>query len=145
MHIQEKHTMKHTMSEWVKLLNCVRLFATHGLQPTRILHTWNFLGKSTGVRCHFLLQGVSSRPGDRTWVSRIAGRRFTVWATRESQTYYIYMCVCVCVCVCVYTYTYTCTHKYTCIYIKIISDKDVWINILIYYLWSLLGCNPWGR
>ena len=25
----------------------------------------------------------SSQPGDRTWVSRIAGRFFTVWATRE--------------------------------------------------------------
>ena len=27
----------------------------------------------------------SSRPRNRTWVSRIAGRRFTVWATREAQ------------------------------------------------------------
>ena len=27
----------------------------------------------------------SSRPRDRTWVSRIAGRRFTVWATREAH------------------------------------------------------------
>ena len=26
----------------------------------------------------------SSRPGDQTWVSRIVGRRFTVWATREA-------------------------------------------------------------
>ena len=25
----------------------------------------------------------SSQPRDRTWVSRIAGRRFTIWATRE--------------------------------------------------------------
>ena len=27
----------------------------HGLQPTRFLHTWDFLGKSTGVGCHCLL------------------------------------------------------------------------------------------
>ena len=27
----------------------------------------------------------SSQPRDRTWVSRITGRRFTVWATREAQ------------------------------------------------------------
>ena len=27
-----------------------------GLQPTRLLHLWNFLGKSTGVGCHCLLQ-----------------------------------------------------------------------------------------
>ena len=28
----------------------------HGLQPTRLLHPWNFPGKSTGVGCHCLLQ-----------------------------------------------------------------------------------------
>ena len=26
----------------------------HGLQPTRLLHPWDFLGKNTGVGCHFL-------------------------------------------------------------------------------------------
>ena len=30
----------------------------HGLYPTGLLHPWNFLGKSTGVDCHFLLQGI---------------------------------------------------------------------------------------
>ena len=29
----------------------------------------------------------SSQPRDRTWVSHIAGRRFTIWATREVCTY----------------------------------------------------------
>ena len=28
----------------------------HGLQPTRLLHPWDFPGKSTGVDCHCLLQ-----------------------------------------------------------------------------------------
>ena len=28
----------------------------HGLQPTRLLHPWDSLGKSTGVGCHCLLQ-----------------------------------------------------------------------------------------
>ena len=28
----------------------------HGLQPTRLLHPWDYPGKSTGVGCHFLLQ-----------------------------------------------------------------------------------------
>ena len=28
----------------------------HGLQPTRLLHPWDFPGKSTGVGCRFLLQ-----------------------------------------------------------------------------------------
>ena len=31
---------------------------SHGLQPTRFLHPWNFPGKSTGVGFHFLLQGI---------------------------------------------------------------------------------------
>ena len=29
----------------------------HSLQPARLLHPWDFHGKSTGVGCHFLLQG----------------------------------------------------------------------------------------
>ena len=31
----------------------------HGLQPTRLLSPWDFPGKSTGVRCHCLLRGLS--------------------------------------------------------------------------------------
>ena len=30
----------------------------HGLSPARLLCPWNFLGKNTGVGCHFLLQGI---------------------------------------------------------------------------------------
>ena len=30
----------------------------HGLQPTRLLRPWDFLGKSTGVGCHGLLRGA---------------------------------------------------------------------------------------
>ena len=55
----------------------------HGLQPTRLLCPWDFPGKSTGVGCHFLLQG-SSWPRDGTQVSCTAGRHFTLWATREA-------------------------------------------------------------
>ena len=40
----------------VKSLSHVWLFATHGLQPTRLLHPWDFPGKSTGVGCQCLLQ-----------------------------------------------------------------------------------------
>ena len=36
----------------VKLLSRVRLLATHGLQPTRLLRPWDFPGKRTGVGCH---------------------------------------------------------------------------------------------
>ena len=47
------------------------------LMDTRLLRPWDFLGKSTGVGCLFLLQGTS-QPRDRTQVSRIVDRRFTV-------------------------------------------------------------------
>ena len=40
----------------VKLLSHVRLYQPHGLQSTRLLRPWDFLGKSTGVRCHCLLR-----------------------------------------------------------------------------------------
>ena len=30
----------------------------HGLQPTRLLPPWDSPGKSTGVGCHFFLQGI---------------------------------------------------------------------------------------
>ena len=39
----------------------------HGLEPIRLLCPWNFPGKSTGVVCHVLLQGIfltqGSNPG----------------------------------------------------------------------------------
>ena len=34
-----------------------------GLQPTRLLCSWDFSGKNTGVVCHFLLQGMFSNRG----------------------------------------------------------------------------------
>ena len=43
----------------VKSLSRVQLFATPWtVACTRLLHPWDFLDKSTGVGCHFLLQGV---------------------------------------------------------------------------------------
>ena len=42
------------------------------------------LGKNTGVGCHAFLQGGSSQPRDRTQVSPIAGRFFTVCVIREA-------------------------------------------------------------
>ena len=35
----------------------------HGLQPTRLLCPWGFLGNSTGVDCHFLVQGIFPTQG----------------------------------------------------------------------------------
>ena len=41
-----------------------------GLQPTRLLHPWDFPGKSTGVRCHFLLQGIFLNQGSNPCLPR---------------------------------------------------------------------------
>ena len=62
-----------------KSLSCVWLFATpwtqvHGILQPRILE-W----------VAFLFSRGFSHPRDRTQVSRIAGRFFTSWATREAQ------------------------------------------------------------
>ena len=35
----------------------------HGLGPTRLLYPWDFPGNSTGVDCHFLLQGIFPTQG----------------------------------------------------------------------------------
>ena len=53
--------------------------SVHGIFQARVLE-WVAISFSRG----------SSRPRDRTWVSRIVGRRFTVWATREGIYTYIY-------------------------------------------------------
>ena len=42
----------------VKSLSCAPTQRLHGLQPTRLLHPWDFPGKSTGVGCHCLLRGL---------------------------------------------------------------------------------------
>ena len=54
----------------------VWLFVT----PARLLCAWNPPGKNPGVGCHFLLQRIFLTQ-DRTQVSCIAGRFFTVWTT----------------------------------------------------------------
>ena len=63
------------------VLSNVRLFVT----PYAVAFSvhGDFPGKNTGVGCHTILRG-SSQPRDQTQVSRIAGRFFTSWATREA-------------------------------------------------------------
>ena len=43
------------MPMWLVLSNSLW---SHGLQPTRVFCLWDFSGKTTGVGCHFLLQGI---------------------------------------------------------------------------------------
>ena len=72
------------------------LFVTHGLQPARFLFPWDSPGKNTGGVAMPSSRG-STQPGDQTQVSRIAGRFFTIWATREAHmtTKIIYKHACI--------------------------------------------------
>ena len=60
-HSCQKKPMDREAWKWnvkVKSFSCVRLFATPWTVAKRLLHPWNFPGKSTGVGCHFLCQGI---------------------------------------------------------------------------------------
>ena len=50
-----------TLWKWkkVKSFNRAQLFATPWtVACTKLFHPWDFIGKSTGVGCHFLLRGI---------------------------------------------------------------------------------------
>ena len=52
------------MCSEVQLLSCARLFSTPWIVAcTKLLGPWDFRGKSTGVGCHFLLQGIFPTQG----------------------------------------------------------------------------------
>ena len=54
----------------------------HGLWPPRLLCSWTSPGKNNGVGSHSHLRRIFW-PRDWTQVFHIAGRFFTIWATRE--------------------------------------------------------------
>ena len=49
-------------------LSNVQLFATHGLQPARLLCPWGFLSKNTDLGCHFLLQEIFLMQGSKPYL-----------------------------------------------------------------------------
>ena len=55
----------------------------HGLKSTKLLHPWSFLSKSTGMGCHFLLQGIFPTQGSNLGLLH-CGQMLTIWATREA-------------------------------------------------------------
>ena len=64
---------------WGQLI-CASHSVMHGLWPIRLLCPWDFPDENTGVVAIFFSRG-SSWPRDWTCV---AGRFFTIWATREA-------------------------------------------------------------
>ena len=62
------------------------------LRPHVLYNPWNSPGKNTGVGS-VAFSRESSQPRDWTLVSRIAGRFFTSWATREAFVIdWLYVC-----------------------------------------------------
>ena len=66
-------------------INWVKVKVT---QSCLIFAVLNSPGQNTGVGSRSLLQGDLPKPRDWTQVSYIAGRFFTIWATREAQEYW---------------------------------------------------------
>ena len=50
----------------VKVTQSCPTLQRHGLQPTRLLCSWDSPGKKTGVGCHFLLQGILPTQGSNS-------------------------------------------------------------------------------
>ena len=67
--------------KWSESKSCSVMSSS--LWPHGLYSPWNYPGQNTGVGSQSLLQGPS-RPMDRTCVSHIAGRFYTLWATREA-------------------------------------------------------------
>ena len=59
--------------------SCLTPLQPHGLLPARLLNLCDFLGKITGVVCHFLLQGIFPTQGSNLHLcfSCITSRFFT--------------------------------------------------------------------
>ena len=47
-------------------LSCFQLLTPHGLEPARLLCPWDFSGKTTGVGCHLLFQGIFPTHGSNS-------------------------------------------------------------------------------
>ena len=62
--------------------SCPTLCDPMGCSLARFLCSWNSPGQNTGVGSQSLLQGIFLTQ-DWSWVSHIAGRFFTIWATRK--------------------------------------------------------------
>ena len=79
----------------VKLLSRVWLFVTPWTAPTRLLRPWDFPGKSTGVRCHYLLRHCDIIPF-KTHCTSIWETKLHVYSNTHTQC--VYICVCLCLC-----------------------------------------------
>ena len=72
----------------------------HGLQPARLLCSWDFPGKNTRLSCHFLFQGIFLHQESNLHLLHLLNWQEDSLPLSHQGS--LYMRVCVCVCVCVY-------------------------------------------
>ena len=90
----------------------------------------------------------SSRSKDWTRVSCIAGRCFTIWATKEAQYVYMYIYVCVYkyiymyICIYIYIYTHTHTYIYTYTHTYIYKSWRCYQKTARAYQFTEMSCIP---
>ena len=104
IHTYIPHPPTHTHSPESESVGCSVMSDSmwpHGLLTAGLLCPWNSPGKNTGVVCHSMLQGIFPTQG-LNWVSWIAGRFFTSWATWATDPYTH-----------AHTHTYVCRHLFT--------------------------------
>ena len=92
----------------------------HGILQARILE-WVAIPFSRG----------SSWPRDQTWVSSIAGRFFTIWATREAR-----------ICVCYAPHNSVLTQRSRCRSTDSYSDPHLRVNMQSFFNWLLIPTFP---
>ena len=137
-------------------------YRTHGLQPTRLLHPWDFPGKSTGVGCHCLLQRLSPCTKIVWYLLRFT-LCFSMWnifvngALAPTQHFtkrdlYGYVCICTKVNN-VYAYFYE-VSSLGIIPTPRLYDTNCWKILKIYCMCvraqlclthcNPMDCSPWG-
>ena len=89
----------------MKSLSHVRLVVTPWTEPIRLLGPWEFPGKSTGVGCHFLLQGIFPTQGasqpqkillwfmSKSVLSLFSSRNFITSGLTLRSLIWVYLCI----------------------------------------------------
>ena len=79
----------------VKLLSRVRLLATPWTAAYQAPPPWDLPGKSTGVGCHTLLQGIFPTEGSNQYLLRLLHCRQILYCWATSEAWIVgYMCLC---------------------------------------------------
>ena len=92
-HIHVLPSLCHCPISWLSIFIHVHdSLWPRGLQPTRLLHPWEFPGKHTGVGCHFLFQEIFPTQGLNPGLPHYR-QTLSIWGTREAPQLPHYLCL----------------------------------------------------